>query len=1163
MPNQVRGMTPEAIRALFKRRFDEQSDDLKLKLSNYNDEVSAMKSAMEASLEALNNDVGSSIEKATSEAKRANDAIVALDAFDKAVANQIAGVLDQSQAAIAEANALLAQMPEFEKKAQDAIDKVENISTSLTTYKESQQKLLDELSKKADNIQGGLEAQDAKMTQALADWSKDFEALKSSVNQSVDGITKDLSDAVEEQLKISPILTDLSNKLDTTNDNMSRLNKDYSGMNQKLSDITGLVEPLSQQAQQAASDAQKAIDALRNPSYIGSSVLTVDQITGDPHWTKDVKVSDQKTPDGDKVWAAIANQGNISIQSPQVLVDSRIPYKISFWAKADGDGSLLSMQFLEQNGGAAIGSVKGNIPQGSKYFPFRLKLTKTWTKYESVVRFKSWAEKVKLEQVLWNDTNVNNTQQYIGGFKFFPLIPDQATIDTLQNNAILKNTKIGESNTNAIDAINEGLKAQATLNQKQQEWNAVQQIVNDNQQAWNKTQETVNANQSKWNQAVDDYKKLNDRLWGTQGEINKLNQAIDANQTELLAVNTRAIREIVNGHNLIPYYKPSNEEVANGWSEWTRPAWAALDLKRNIDKSVYKGFAYYTFDSTKPPAQKTWFDVDPSLEYDYEVWLRGTEGGVVFIECRDEHYRHAVRSGAIVGDNPPDFVSSDNTYLITKKITHPKWTKYKTRIRFNEDVRRVWIASIYANHGSGVQPATVDIGEDMRLYPHIPSQEDVNKALQDADKALQDQIKANTEIDAAQTRADEGFYKAIKALSMPEEANSLLAYIEPTDAEIKAAYEAGKPESIVYDQPEWTLFGHEAPSRESPDHYNKDIAGEWAVEGGYTEKTKYYPRGKASLMPVMKGIPYKLSFYAFSSTEATTLFLQFYNQKGEAPFANSVGYIDGKKEPGLEQNRTWAVVSNYITLKQGTHKYEFRLNFTPDTTAVRFDAIGWHFTDVSGKQRIFGMRFVPDIPSQAEIDKAQNNAIINNSNAIAINNWSDKIQTIINQNQQKQINYLKKFQDVAVKSQKMTMPRFLRVNYKEGWSKESPDFDQFFDLTKDSDFWNGKIINFRMKGRHNGFLMVYSQYLQKSLIDKVFTQMDSYAIVDGKQEYRADGTYKYYNNVYFNMPIGLDMQAIVAVYYPHQLPDGSVPSFPSPPSLNTKFPPKPYMQPLE
>ena len=134
MPNQVRGMTPEAIRALFKRSFDAQADQLTLKLSNYNDEVSAMKAAMDASLEALNKDVGSSIDKATSEAKRANDAIVALNAFDKAVASQISGMLDQSQAAIAEANALLAQMPEFEKKAQDAIDKAEDVSKSLTNY---------------------------------------------------------------------------------------------------------------------------------------------------------------------------------------------------------------------------------------------------------------------------------------------------------------------------------------------------------------------------------------------------------------------------------------------------------------------------------------------------------------------------------------------------------------------------------------------------------------------------------------------------------------------------------------------------------------------------------------------------------------------------------------------------------------------------------------------------------------------------------------------------------------------------------------------------------------------------------------------------------------------------------------------------------------------
>lgn len=1168
MPSQVRGMTPEAIRALFKRSFDAQADSLALKLSNYNDEVSAMKEAMDASLEALNNDVGSSIEKATSEAKRANDAIVALNAFDKAVASQISGMLDQSQAAIAEANALLAQMPEFEKKAQDAIDKAEDVSKSLTNYKESQQKLLNELNKKADNLQGELTAQDSKMTQAQADWSRDFEALKKSVNQSVDGITKGLSKAVEDQLKISPTLSALSNKLDSTNDSLSKLNKDYDSVNKKVSDITGKVEPLSQQAQQAASDAQKAIDALRNPKEIGTSILTVDQITGKEHWRKDASYSSEKTPDGDSVYY-VKSTDSISneLDAPRVVVDTRIPYKVSFWAKADAPGSKFSIIYFGKGYGTPFDTVEGNIPTHDQYLPYVFEPPTKWTKYEAVVRFKSEVDTILMRSVNWNN-NSTKTNQYIGGFKFFPLIPDQATIDTLQNNAILKNTKIGTSNTNAIDAINEGMKAQATLNQKQQEWNAVQKIVNDNQQAWNKTQETVNQNQSKWNQAVTDYQKLNDRLWGKQGEINKLNQAIDANQTELLAVNTRAIKSLTNGQNLIPYYSPSNEEIANGWTEWTRPVWAALDLKRNTDDSVYKGFAYYTFTSSKGPAQYINFDIDSSLEYDYEVWLRGTEGGITFIECRDEYGNHAVQSGTIHGDNRPDFVSSASTYLVSSKKTHPEWTKYKTRIKFKDGVRRVSMRTIYANHWNGVQPATLDIGEDMRLYPHIPSQDDVNKALMDADKALKDQIDVNTKIDQAQTRADEGFYKAIKALSMPEEANSLLAYIEPSDAEIKAAYESGKSTSIVYDQPEWTLFGYDTPGRLSTGLSDKNLAGQWNVAApNSNQSTKSYPSGDATPMPVLKGVTYKLSFMGYSSNDGSKIYLRFYNQNREAPFSSSVGYIDGVKDPGLDKKENSIFVSNFITLKGGYHKYEFRIDFTPDTDTVRLDAIGWHFSNTSGIQRIVGMRFVPDIPSQAEIDKAQNNAIINNSNAIAINNWSDKIQAMINENQQKQIEYLEEFQKAAVQSQQMTMPRYLRIHIKERWSDESGDFKEYFEFTKDSNFWSGKDINLQIIGNHDGFMDVHYRYevnLGPINLVPMTSQSVSYIIKHGLQMYNGrDNEYKYYSNVRFGFPDLHTLYDILVIYHPSELPDGRVPKYPTPPRLRTNFPSKPTLRELE
>lgn len=1171
MPSQVRGMTPEAIRALFKRSFDAQADSLALKLSNYNDEVSAMKEAMDASLEALNNDVGSSIEKATSEAKRANDAIVALNAFDKAVASQISGMLDQSQAAIAEANALLAQMPEFEKKAQDAIDKAEDVSKSLTNYKESQQKLLNELNKKADNLQGELAAQDSKMTQAQADWSKDFEALKKSVNQSVDGITKGLSKAVEDQLKISPTLSALSNKLDSTNDSLSKLNKDYDSVNKKVSDITGKVEPLSQQAQQAASDAQKAIDALRNPKEIGTSILTIDQVSGREHWTKDASYSSEKTPDGDSVYY-VNSTDKISneLDAPRIVVDTRIPYKVSFWAKADAPGSQFSIIYFGNGYSSPFDKVEGNIPQNKQYLPYMLNLPTKWTKYEAVVRFKPDVESVLMDSFSWNSKygGEDKAKQYIGGFKFFPLIPDQATIDKLQNDAILKNTKIGTSNTNAIDAINEGMKAQATLNQKQQEWNAVQKIVNDNQQAWNKTQETVNQNQSKWNQAVQDYKDLNDRLWGKQGEINKLNQAINANQTELLAVNTRAIQTLTNGANVIPYYVPSTTEVANGYNEWTRPVWAKTSFTRQTDDSVYKGFGYYTLNTTEdlPPVL---FTIDPSIEYDFEVWLRGTEGGVIFIEARDTKGSLVKVSGGIYKDNKPDAVLTRvGSYIVDSKVTHPTWTKYKTRLKFQGDATQIKISRIYVNHPNGVHPATLDIGEDMRLYPHIPSQDDVNKALMDADKALKDQIDANTKIDKAQTKADEGFYKAIKALSMPEEANSLLAYIEPSDAEIKAAYESGKSTSIVYDQPEWTLFGYNAPSRMPKTEKPEEVRNEWTIIAGSSNGSKLLPASDVTYMPVIKGITYKLSFMGYTNFDKSYIYIQFYNQDEANPFSNVAGFVDGKPDSRYSYKGSSSYVGNEILLQRGWHKYEFRIEMDPSTTSIRMRGIYWnHSKGDKGFQRITGLRFVPDIPSQAEIDKAQNNAIINNTNAIAINNWSDKIQAIVNDNQQKQIDYLDEFQKAAVQSQQMTMPRYLRIHIKERWCDESGDFKEYFEFTKDSNFWSGKDINLQIIGKHDGFMELHYRYevsLGPINLVPMTSQSVSYIIKHGLQMYNGrDNEYKYYSNVRFGFPDLHTLYDILVIYHPIELPNGQVPKFPTPPRLRTNFPSKPTLRELE
>lgn len=1160
MPSQVRGMTPEAIRALFKRSFDAQADQLTLKLSNYNDEVSAMKEAMDASLEALNKDVSSSIENATSEAKRANEAIVALNAFDKAVASQISVVLDQSQAAIAEANALLAQMPEFEKKAQDAIDKAEAVSTSLTDYKASQQTLLDELNKKASNLQGELDAQDSRMDQALENWTNDFENLKNSVNQSVQEITKNLSNAVEEQLKVSPALAELSNKLDSTNESLSNLNNDYKSVSNKVSEISGQVEPLSKQAQQAADDAQKAIDALRNPAYIGSSLITIDQVTGDPHWTKDTSVSDQKTPDGDEVWYVESTQRSSYFKAPYVVVDSRIPYKMSFWGRGDASGSIFTGRFLDQNENDVVDKKEEGFKVQGRYIPHRLVLSEEWTKYEAVVRFKEGVDRVTFTTIYWNDTDVNATRQYIGGFKFFPLIPDQAEIDTLQNNAILKNTKIGTSNTNAIDAINEGMKAQATLNKKQQEWNAVQKIVNDNQQAWNKTQETVNKNQSKWNQAVADYQKLNDRLWGKQGEINKLNQAIDANQTELLAVNTRAIKSLTNGANIIPYYTPSTTEVANGYNEWTRPVWAKPSFTRLQDDTVYKGFGYYRLDKTEYLPNE-FFTIDPSIEYDFEVWLRGTEGGVVYLQVRNDRGSVVNTVGGVYGDNKPDEVTTRKApYIVERKTTHPTWTKYKTRVKFVGDSTQVKFYVIKANHVNGVQPATLDIGEDMRLYPHIPSQDDVNKALMDADKALKDQIDANGKIDAAQTRADEGFYKAIKALSMPEEANSLFAFIEPSDAEIKAAYESGKSSSIVYDQPEWTLFTanpvRKHSNTETPDY----IRGEWTITANSNDGTIKLPASKVTYMPVIKGVIYKLSFMGYTNFDNSIIYLQFYDQDETSPFINVTGFVDGVENANYSYKGSTTYTGGAILLLQGWHKYEFRIEMSPDTTSIRMNAIFWnHPRGNKGFQRITGMRFVPDIPSQAEIDKAQNNAIINNTNAVAINNWSDKIQAIVNENQQKQINYNKSLYDYV---QRWTIIRWPRSVYWHPSIGGQPttyytgDAPNFF-ILEDVDLGTRRGVRLTPKNNWDGLLQV--------IIDWTGTTRTIGLLVRGGKVNAADGKgFVDYWQFDQSFIVGKDLRNAVATAYPDTTYDGKSPrSLPSPPNLNTSLPPKPTLRELE
>lgn len=157
-------------------------------------------------------------------------------------------------------------------------------------------------------------------------------------------------------------------------------------------------------------------------------------------------------------------------------------------------------------------------------------------------------------------------------------------------------------------------------------------------------------------------------------------------------------------------------------------AWTANRRATGTDDTVYQGFRWYSFDKTYAAKYTNMTQVDPSLEYDFTVWLKGDNNSKLYVELRDQDGKHAVASGGLNNINPAG-AQGASAYLVAGMTLPTAWTKYTTRIRLHPGVRAVRVGAISGSHSSG--PAGVAYIGDMTLTRHQVPQAEID-ALQDA-----------------------------------------------------------------------------------------------------------------------------------------------------------------------------------------------------------------------------------------------------------------------------------------------------------------------------------------------------------------------------------------------------------------------------------------------
>lgn len=764
-------------------------------------------------------------------------------------------------------------------RADTAVEKADTLAQQLADFQAQHQREINDAISKAEKANADLALLSPKVADAVNKASK---------------ATSDVS-------ALTPKVTDAVNKADSA----------YS----EVGKFTTKIEEAQSKGETALAVADKAVGWLKNPVEIGTSVIAVDPETKRPYYANHLDLVDDNPPGttGPTYMSPASMSSKVSY-GPKVPVDSKIKYTVSFWAKASVAGSKIYGQCQAQDGtnyapdgsGMFAGMVTvSKPPQPSNkgedgeyvhskdinsYFISDLELPTEWTYYEHEIQFAKGVTAARISAMFWNHSRGVPADQYISGLDIRPQIPTQASVDQAQNDAIRANSDI--------------LRQQGEINEAQRVANLAQKSFNDNQTKWNQAVDVALATQKKVN---DNFKKWTDGA----------TEAIEANKNAIKALNSPQM-----GTSVIPLM-PGTQTPA-----WTVNAdWSATNPTDIKDGDP----TWYRFDGTRDPGSYNRVAVDSSLEYDFSVWVHGTTGSKLYVELRDQDGQHAVKSGSIRSYTD----KSGSGYLIENMTLTSGWRKVSTTITLNPGVKFINVNKIYGNHSNGVEGSAYLA--DMRMVPHVPTQQQVDKAQNDA-------ISANTE--------------ALKALGKKVLGASLVPYKTPSTQEV-LDYAAGKLNYDPWADPEYLDAGHliASPARGRVARANSN------------QGTKNFT---GSYVTVDSNIEYKVKFHTYASSSGSNLYIYMHDQNGDLALAETPFTNISKTAGGLVHN---------LTLPAGTKEWSGVIKFKPGTTQVRLGTFYWNHPNGSttGTQEFGGLEIVPNIPDANVVNELQDNAIRKNT----------------------------------------------------------------------------------------------------------------------------------------------------------------------------------------
>lgn len=464
----------------------------------------------------------------------------------------------------------------------------------------------------------------------------------------------------------------------------------------------------------------------------------------------------------------------------------------------------------------------------------------------------------------------------------------------------------------------------------------------------------------------------------------------------------------------------------------TTPIWAEK-LEKSTETTPDGEEVYVANDVGYKMATEKLVKASDKIEYLVTFWHKSSEpGSKMFLQLstynEEGNTKNAViyrKDKKVAQDGSVSWSEKASGYVVDAVQGDTKWTKHEYVVGLKPGTEFVFFKGLWWNHTSVSVKANQYMG-GFRIDPLIPSQAEVdraqNKAIEANSKAIeanstalkqQEAVnKLNSDFRESQTKLNKTYNamwdaqgkrnllqegidsaqtKAIKSLSKLDAGTSLVGYYEPTDEEVQKG-------NARYDLPEWGEYLTDK-RYESSDGYPGLPPGEdfaHGVSSGTGTKSRYL-----SFRPVIPETTYTLSFWAKGSGD---LVIYMYGDGQRSYPITSVRQLkinqdtmeeerdkNGKRiyDPDKNGNRLTAKGSQWLlggfNFPEEWTYFSYEVTFLASTRNVRFSTFYWNWRNKSSKgQYISGMTFTPDIPSQAQIDQSQTEAI--KANTLALEN---------------------------------------------------------------------------------------------------------------------------------------------------------------------------------